>query len=275
MVRAWLILASLLGALTGAKAGEDLDTLAHRMADLLNAERAARGLKPLAWDDRLAKVALGHCRDMRDNGFFGHESERTGRVGDRVARARIPNRGVAENLARGTTIAVCHSALMASKPHRENILNPTFTHIGVGLVRSEDGRLLCTQVFMVAPPRPDVAAVTRRIVEEMNRQRLARGNRRLLPDAALAAIALEHSKRAAAAGKHDPHWLEQKMQDERKRWRVLEVGYFLTDSPEEVAGSRSAQGPSLTHFGLGVVVSPMESKTPGALWVTLICGLKK
>jgi len=275
MVRVWLVLASLLAGMAAARAGGDLGALAHRLAELVNAERAKEGLKPLAWDDRLAAVALAHCQDMRDNRFFGHESKRTGKVADRVARARIPNRGVAENLARGRTIAICHSALMASKPHRENILNPDFTHLGVGLLPCDDGRLLCTQVFMIAPPKPDPLAVTKQIVAEMNRERLARGNRRLLPDESLTALAFDHSRRAAAAGKHDPRWLEEKLRAERRRWRVVEVGYFLTDSPGQVAKSPGAQSPIFTHFGLGVVVSPMESKSPGALWVTLICGLKK
>jgi len=275
MVRVWLVLAPLLAGLSAARVEEDLEALAHRLAALVNAERAKEGLKPLAWDDRLAAVALGHCEDMRDNHFFGHESKRTGKAADRAARARIPNRGVAENLARGRTIAICHSALMTSKPHRENILNPDFTHIGVGLLRCDDGRMLCTQVFMVAPPNPDATAMTKRIIAEMNHGRLARGNRRLLPDESLTALALEHSRRAAAAGKHDPRWLEEKLRAERRRWRLVEVGYFLTDSPEQVAKSPGAQSPQFTHFGLGVVVSPMETKTPGALWVTLICGLKK
>ena len=36
---------------------------------------------------------------MNDHGFFAHESPRTGKVSDRVTKAGIPNRGVAENLA--------------------------------------------------------------------------------------------------------------------------------------------------------------------------------
>ena len=65
MVRVWLVLTSLLAGMSAARAGGDLGALAHRLAELVNAERAKEGLKPLAWDDRLAAVALAHCQDMR------------------------------------------------------------------------------------------------------------------------------------------------------------------------------------------------------------------
>lgn len=268
------IVGGLLAAQPGAE-GESLEAAERQMAELLNRERAGRNLPPLIYHSGLAAVARAHCVDMKTHGFFAHESPRTGKVMDRVVGARIPNRGVGENLARGSTIESAHKMLMASPNHRENILSTTFTHVGIGLVRDSDGLLICTQVFMKAPPVFDPALVQQEIAEGINQARLARGLRRLLPDAVLSAQALAHSRRAAELGRADPRWLEAELGARDKRWALHIVGHFLTDKPEEVIKSDVAMSRLADHFGVGVVQAPLDSKAPGALWVTLVCAQKK
>ena len=41
-----------------------------------------------------------------------------------------------------------HQRLMASPSHRENILEPRFTKIGVGLYRDPEGRFWVTEMFL-------------------------------------------------------------------------------------------------------------------------------
>jgi len=95
-----LLLALLAGpAWPAPKPLSEIEKLERRMADLVNADRAKHKLPPLAYHNGLAAVGRAHSRDMNDHGFFAHESPRTGKVNDRVAKVGIPNRGVAENLA--------------------------------------------------------------------------------------------------------------------------------------------------------------------------------
>ena len=44
-----------------------------------------------------------------------------------------------ENLAKNTSATKAHTALMNSSGHRKNILNPNFTHVGVGAKKAEQG----------------------------------------------------------------------------------------------------------------------------------------
>src|SRR6185295_14113766 len=50
----------------------------HAMFERLNRDRAAQGRARLQWDARLSEVARHHSADMRDHGFFEHESPSTG-----------------------------------------------------------------------------------------------------------------------------------------------------------------------------------------------------
>lgn len=256
-------------------AGENLEGLERRMGELVNRDRAEHKAPPLAYHPGLAAVARAHCQDMKAHRFFSHDSPRTGKVMDRVLAAGIANRGVGENLARGATVEIAQKMLMASPRHRENILSTTFTHVGVGLVRGDDGWLICTQVFMKAPPVFDPEAVREQIAEGINQARLAKGLRRLVPDDVLSAQALASSLRAAKLGKPDPLWLENELSARDKRWAVHIAGHFLTDRPDEVIRSDVAMSRSADHFGVGVIQAPPGAKAAGALWITLLCAQKK
>ena len=57
--------------------------------------------------------------------------------------------GVGENIGFGnSTPAEMMQLWMDSQGHRENILRPQFTHLGVGAVQRSDGRWYLTQDFL-------------------------------------------------------------------------------------------------------------------------------
>ena len=113
---------------------------------LVNEERMAAGLQPLTWSSALTEVAAQYATEMASEGFFSHNSPRTGDVGDRLARAGISYRVAGENLAWGPTVDRIHIGLMNSPTHRQNILNGRFDNVGVGVVRGPLG-LMVVQVF--------------------------------------------------------------------------------------------------------------------------------
>ena len=100
----------------------------------LNEMRTARGLPTLRWDDRAAVVAEGHSADMRNSGFVGHVSPRTGDVTARYARAKIAMTIVRENVARGYGPGGIHDSLLRSPGHRANMIASDVTHVGIGVV---------------------------------------------------------------------------------------------------------------------------------------------
>lgn len=105
------------------------------MVALVNEERRKQGLKPLAWDGRLAEVGRRHSKDMIAKDYFAHEDPAGQSVSDRAREARVGYFVIGENLAFAPNLAIAHRGLMESPGHRENILRPGFERVGVGIVR--------------------------------------------------------------------------------------------------------------------------------------------
>ena len=270
------ILCSALALAAAASAGEPpLAKLETQMFEIVNRDRAKEKLPPLAWRDDLAAIARAHSADMAAHAFFAHESPRTGRVGDRLDKAKIPKRGAGENLAYQPTVEAGQQALMRSPGHRKNILGTQFSQLGIGIVRDGKGWLLITQVFLTPPPVHDVAALHKRIVEGIAKARAAKGLRRLLPDAQLAERALAHSERAAIREDYDTLWLEDRLARDRDRWSVHEAAFFLTDDVGEAIHCDVALNRRYGHFGVGVVQGSVRGMAKGRLWITLVCAPKK
>ena len=102
---------------------------------LVNAERSKNGLSPLKRDWELSRVARYKSEDMRDRGYFSHTSPTYGSPFQMMKSFGISYKSAGENIARGyKTPSAVVSGWMNSSGHRANILNPSFTHIGVGFV---------------------------------------------------------------------------------------------------------------------------------------------
>ncbi len=121
--------------------------------DLVNQERAKAGLKPLAADMKLVELARQKSKDMIVNKYFAHQSPTYGSPFDMMKAAGVSYRTAGENLAWAGSVQRAHDSLMQSEGHRKNILNPNYTHIGIGIV---DGPLkggtmngkMVTQMFV-------------------------------------------------------------------------------------------------------------------------------
>ena len=113
---------------------------------LVNEERAKRGLKELTYNWELSRVARYKSQDMRDNKYFSHTSPVYGTPFQMMKNFGITYRSAGENIARGqATPQAVVNAWMNSSGHRANILNTSFTQIGVGYVA--DGNYW-TQMFI-------------------------------------------------------------------------------------------------------------------------------
>ena len=119
-----------------------IPTLASAVSDyesevvrLVNVERTKRGLSPLSHNWQLSRVARYKSLDMKQNGYFSHTSPTYGSPFQMMKSFGITYRTAGENIAKGqTTPAAVVSGWMNSSGHRANILNSSFTEIGVGYV---------------------------------------------------------------------------------------------------------------------------------------------
>jgi len=117
------------------------------MVDLVNAERAARGLPALRVDLAMVAVARAHSTDMATRDFFSHINPDGLDPFDRMRAAGITFGAAAENIAMYPTTTQAHEALMASDGHRRNILGAAYRRIGIGIYRDASGQRFFTQVF--------------------------------------------------------------------------------------------------------------------------------
>lgn len=115
-----------------------------KVFELVNQERAKAGLKALQLDTELSEVARAKSADMKNKGYFSHQSPTYGSPFDMMKQFGITYKTAGENIAKGQkTPEEVMKAWMNSDGHRKNIMSADFTHIGVGYV---DGHW--TQMFI-------------------------------------------------------------------------------------------------------------------------------
>jgi uncharacterized protein YkwD len=111
------------------------------MLATLNAERATRGLEPLAIDERLVAIARSHAVDMAERRYFGHDTPEGLSPFARMARAHYRYEYAGENLALDQSEDAAAHALWNSSAHRSNILQPHFSRVGIAAIAVSDGEL--------------------------------------------------------------------------------------------------------------------------------------
>ena len=116
-------------------------TMVEQIVTRTNEERAAAGLPALTVSDCAAQQAVARTALLAAENRFEHDPL------EPILEA-CAARAVGENLALGypTALAVV-AGWMGSDGHRANILNTTYTQIGVGCTEGPRG-LLCAQVFV-------------------------------------------------------------------------------------------------------------------------------
>ena len=146
----------------------NLRELESQMFDLVNNARREHlprwlGTSHLKWHEPLAALSRGHSDDMLRRQYIAHDSPEGVTTAQRINRQGVrfvacgENIGVVYGNAAGTPLSVLdiHNAFM-NQPrsltnHRGNLLNPIWTHIGIGIAHNPDGSLVATQTFISAP----------------------------------------------------------------------------------------------------------------------------
>lgn len=107
---------------------------------LTNARRAESGLAPLNQSSTLSQAALAKGNDMLAKGYWAHFAPDGTSPWNFFLNFGYKYKYAGENLARDFADAsTAVSAWMNSPTHRENILNPNYRDIGIGVV---EGNLL-------------------------------------------------------------------------------------------------------------------------------------
>jgi uncharacterized protein YkwD len=117
------------------------------LLDLTNQERKKADRKPLKPSPVLFKVARAHSANMAKQGKMAHVLDGKNPF-QRLKAAGYPYYRAGENVGVGNVpLKGVMKGWMDSKLHRENILNPEFTEIGLGRVVDANGDAYYTQAF--------------------------------------------------------------------------------------------------------------------------------
>ena len=126
----------------------------RKVFGLLNAERRAKGLSDLVWNDDVAAVARMHSQNMASEKFFSHRGSDGSMVDDRADRVGLGAwRTIGENIGyvRGyeDPAGLVIQKWLESTAHRQNLLGANWKESAVGVAINADGTYYLTQVFLL------------------------------------------------------------------------------------------------------------------------------
>ncbi|HET9772334.1 MAG TPA: CAP domain-containing protein [Acidimicrobiia bacterium] len=162
MLRRVAVVVVALLAFFGGPLGRDA-ALAGPVQDLTamtNADRVAKRLRALSTAEDIQRFAQQRAEEMARSGKLAH----TVGLGSKISGWQR----LGENVGRGPTLQEIQTAFMASPSHRENILDPGFTQIGVGVTSDGKDYLYVAVIFRLpsgsaatAAPAPTSPPTTR------------------------------------------------------------------------------------------------------------------
>jgi len=107
---------------------------------LINALRASKGLGTLSVDANLTQIGRGWSQQMANAGTISHNPN-------------FPNevtsdwQTLGENVGQGYTVQSLFDAFVASPHHYENLVEPSYTRIGIGVVVTSSGQIFTSHEF--------------------------------------------------------------------------------------------------------------------------------
>jgi len=253
---------------------------AERLLALTNAERAKHGLHPLSSSRPLARVAEAHSQDMQEHGFIGHTSKTTGNAEDRVKSAHIRTTLVLENIGRGYSPEEVHHGLMESPGHRENLLHPQATDVGIGVVVSQEDQrtaYLVTELFARFAKPIDVARAPQQLREAVERERARRHLRALAPDEGLSELcaqaASEFFQGSSPESQRDlVQHLSQRAAASHPPYRRLGTLMTVVSSLDEAAALPALYDADARALGLGIAQGTRSDTLENGIAIVALLG---
>ncbi len=238
----------------------NFDAAAERQfLELANQERADVGLPPLVMNEGLRKAARGHSTGMAEHRELTHNLPGEPDLSQRLsANSESHFDQAGENVAYANSVAEAHNGLMHSPPHRENLLDPKYNAVGMGVVWSES-TLYVTQDFGHVLPTYSGAKAEDLIAETVQHSRqvahlnpMARIDNREAHESACAMAAAD-SVHVTAPSDHTA-----------LRYTTMQPDIL----PSNVA--KMTLDPNVRSFAVGSCYSRTEHYPSGVYWVTLI-----
>ena len=138
-----------------ARAGSGSD-VAQFLADT-NRERAANGAGPLATNDALTGVAQAWANQMAGSAHLAHNPNQVSQI-DRDVTPNWEKYG--ENVGTGPDVETIQAAFVHSAEHHQNMIDASFTQVGIAIAYAPNGALWVTVDFLQPMPARQAATAT-------------------------------------------------------------------------------------------------------------------
>src|SRR3954463_12565728 len=104
-----------------------------QLLQLINNERALRGIGVLILNSRILNAAREHSQDMADHSIFSHIGSDGSSLGDRLDKYGYNWAAAGENIAQAQTMAqLVFNAWISNIAQKNIMLDPTFQDAAVG-----------------------------------------------------------------------------------------------------------------------------------------------
>ncbi len=136
-----------------APAAADEATDESRYVERINDLRVASGLEPVTVHPELVEQARDWASQLRANDQLSHASDLS--IGVTAEWVKL-----GENVGVGPDdqLPAIFDAFVASPAHFDNLMDPDFRFVGVGVVYDDEGRMWTAHRFMAVTPSDDVVA---------------------------------------------------------------------------------------------------------------------
>jgi uncharacterized protein YkwD len=239
-------------------AGADLGQAEQRIFQLANQARKDAGVEPLAWNEQTAEAARDHAKLMVEKQALSHQFPGEAALRDRMGAVGLRFDAAAENVADAESADEAHDALMHSPPHRENLLNPKYNSLGVG-VAEKNGQLYVVQDFAHAIASQSADQLEDSIIADFNRLRASHG---LQP---VVTFKSEDLRKLACSGKQQAVHARDVLATNPSASRVF--AFTVTDPSKLPDSLLDASHDAVRRMNIGACFAPSSSTSYAAFWV--------
>ncbi len=100
-----------------------------------------KAVEPLTWSCKLEAAAKRHSQDMAEQNYFSHTDPNGVGIQQRVSNQAYNWQAVGENIAAGQrSVSAVVNGWLESPGHCQNIMNATFTEMGMAKAEEPDSR---------------------------------------------------------------------------------------------------------------------------------------
>jgi uncharacterized protein YkwD len=240
-----------------AKKVYPFDKIEQEMLSLVNDARKEQGLRPLEFHPVLNDVALKHSQKMAAEGKLSHYFPNYKKLHERLMDTELPFIKSGENVAysEDPDAKFVHDGFMSSTGHRQNILDPDYTHCGIKFVHAGNNFFITQEFARI------YLMLTGEEMESVLEQDAADRYREVFNSPLLFYSQLKSYARGASKLSARDEKLDTYLSTLTDQWGVIQVINVISPDQEQIKLALAKEFTARKHSGAAIGVTFI--RTPG------------